>query len=572
MTAEPRHQPMASLGGFRQFLHLARRDLRRARWIAAGWIAVVVVLVGAEWAARSVGMLLPGTGFLLFFGAAVLAAWLVQGDPPRREEAYWATLPLDPLALLAAKAAVAFVVGGGIPLLGHAVALQFWDLEPAWLLRGVVRGALGVGAGVTLGLVIGAATTSLAGAAALVFGSVATIVGIAALHTVVVTAGMDAPAPAGPTVPHGMRSLIFGPGGALLAALYLVVLYHRGWTGWGARLVAGILVLGCLGTGIHVSSPAEPGGPDRTFQSEAWDARYPPPVRGDAFRVLAAEWLSQGTPRDAADQPRPRPQAVALRLSGPDPEAREVRSFLGLGFRLVTHPGGEVTRVNEGWTSRPRDATAGTLGPQPHTRRHSDPIVEFSPEEWEALRTDELRLELLGWDLRSALLDLPTVPVHDALRGGVARAFPGGRLLLVEAPLGAEPGPFSVIGPPSHALRLTLTLTEPVARSVGLVQIGVPFTAQSWSQALVVDGEATSPGHLNRRGSFGFGGGGAGILPGVTTSLRGYDVFLPASHGPLGTDAELRLVYWDLDAAERVRIPVPHEVWGTLRGPEEEGR
>src|SRR5262249_21976741 len=54
----------------------------------------------------------------------VVVAMLVQADSPVRPDAFWATRPLSPLAVLSAKVMLTFAFIVGIPLVGQAIALR----------------------------------------------------------------------------------------------------------------------------------------------------------------------------------------------------------------------------------------------------------------------------------------------------------------------------------------------------------------------------------------------------------------------------------------------------------------
>lgn len=125
-----------------QVVHVARKDVRYARWLVAAYLLVVVVatLVAAGWLGPQEASYL---GSLLVMGLGLLLlGTTVQADSPARTEAFWASRPLDPSAVLAAKLLVAALLVLGLPLVGQAVALAAHDLPaermPALLLESAV--------------------------------------------------------------------------------------------------------------------------------------------------------------------------------------------------------------------------------------------------------------------------------------------------------------------------------------------------------------------------------------------------------------------------------------------------
>jgi hypothetical protein len=587
MTHETQVRPCASEarpaasgtapGWLRQLFHLAGRDLRRARWMVAGWVGVVAVLVAAESAAQGGGMSLPGIGLLLFFGAAGMSAWLVQADPPRREGAYWATLPLEPLALLAAKAGVAFLVGGGVPLVGHAVALHFWALDPGWILHGLWRGALAAGAGVTLGLVLGAATTSLAGAAAPFVGTVVTMLGVSAVHMTLMSRGGEAAGDVGLSAPPGLLALLLGPVGALLAGAFLVLVYRSGRQGRGALLLGGILALGAALAGLAAANPQGEPDPRRALQ----DAQVgePPAVAlpvADSLRVDALEIHAPGGQAGASAGPGGAPsedtassdRMVALRLAGPRSATDTVHWFLPVTVRLVDASDGTLVRTEQGTSTRYVGPPTRTAGMQsivlPWWEDH-EPLVRLSGSELDALRAGTLRLEFVGHEIRSTRLVLPPVPLPETPLAVSRRSFAGGQLGVGYAPPGSGRG----VSPPPEveprSLGLTLRLVGDPRRpaAVGLVWPGVARVV-AMEAALAAGGTSRSLPPPARDGSS-FGPiAGAGILAGLPISEESFTLPLPGLSQAELSGATLHLTHWQVESAAWVRLPVPRELWETL--------
>jgi hypothetical protein len=111
----------------------------------------------------------------------VVSASLLQLDSPTRANAFWASRPLSPTAVLGSKLVVVMVVIVGLPLIGAAIGLGSLSTSSIVTTRLVTRCAIGY-AGCALGvLVLGALTDDLRGAVVafigILFGTM--IVGIA---------------------------------------------------------------------------------------------------------------------------------------------------------------------------------------------------------------------------------------------------------------------------------------------------------------------------------------------------------------------------------------------------------
>jgi hypothetical protein len=106
-----------------QIGHVMAKDLRQTRWPFTVYVGVVFVatLHSLVW--------YPTFGNLdeMFIAVVVLgmvcAAAVVQADSPTRPDAFWASQPLAPLAVLGAKLALASVVVIGVGAIGQAIGL-----------------------------------------------------------------------------------------------------------------------------------------------------------------------------------------------------------------------------------------------------------------------------------------------------------------------------------------------------------------------------------------------------------------------------------------------------------------
>ncbi|HWK90580.1 MAG TPA: hypothetical protein VNP72_11395 [Longimicrobium sp.] len=108
-----------------QVVHVGRKDLARVRWPLLVYAAVVAgaTVSNLGWAVAPERISWLWTTLVVVLGM-MLAGLLVQEDAPARARAFWATLPLRPSAVLAAKLAGVglFLVVPG--LLGQLAALQ----------------------------------------------------------------------------------------------------------------------------------------------------------------------------------------------------------------------------------------------------------------------------------------------------------------------------------------------------------------------------------------------------------------------------------------------------------------
>lgn len=128
----------------RQVLHVARKDLRLARWVIAAYLLLVVTAtaVALDLRVPEVGGFWP---LLVTLCGVVAAGVLVQRDSPSRKDAFWLRHPLSPSAVFGAKVAVIAGVLLGAGLLGELVAILAHDLPPGDALALLGTPALGAG-------------------------------------------------------------------------------------------------------------------------------------------------------------------------------------------------------------------------------------------------------------------------------------------------------------------------------------------------------------------------------------------------------------------------------------------
>jgi hypothetical protein len=141
-----------------QMLHVARKDLRECRWPFVVYAALVVFA-----AVRAAGLWSPSRAlemamFLVVIAGLVLVAMLVQSDSPIRADAFWATRPLAPSAVLVAKIVVAVVIVVGLAIAGQAYAIASFDIHGAALARSLVASAGEYGRWLLVGLALASLT------------------------------------------------------------------------------------------------------------------------------------------------------------------------------------------------------------------------------------------------------------------------------------------------------------------------------------------------------------------------------------------------------------------------------
>ncbi len=108
-----------------QALHVMAKDLRESRVVLGVYLAITGLVTLA---AVKPGWMNAGTGssagvlLLPVFGMIVVASF-VQGDSPIRPDAFWASRPLNPSAVLAAKVMLTIAIVLAIPVIGQLAAL-----------------------------------------------------------------------------------------------------------------------------------------------------------------------------------------------------------------------------------------------------------------------------------------------------------------------------------------------------------------------------------------------------------------------------------------------------------------
>src|SRR5215468_7651472 len=135
-----------SMNWFSQIRHVAVKDIRRTRWALIVYIALITVSAASFATGRAFGpnSSSPSTetpampaAFAVYLPVVcvilglVAAGSVVQLDSPTRANAFWASRPISPSAVLGAKLVVVMITIVGLPLIGVAIGLAALDTSKA---------------------------------------------------------------------------------------------------------------------------------------------------------------------------------------------------------------------------------------------------------------------------------------------------------------------------------------------------------------------------------------------------------------------------------------------------------
>jgi hypothetical protein len=142
--------------------HVMMKDLREARWLLAVYFGIAALATAH--AMRLKGFDGEGFGFLMLLvvllGMIVVGS-LVQADSPTRADAFWATRPLHPSAMLAAKFTLAVLLVIVMPSAGQLAGLLAHHVAARDVPRALVASTLKSGRWLLLAMVIAAITWDL---------------------------------------------------------------------------------------------------------------------------------------------------------------------------------------------------------------------------------------------------------------------------------------------------------------------------------------------------------------------------------------------------------------------------
>jgi hypothetical protein len=109
---------------FAQVRHVMAKDVRQARWflIAYGSVVLLATAHALQWPGASNGIL-DTSMFMVVVTGMFLVASFIQADSPFRSDAFWASRPFHPMAMLVAKLSLATLVVMVPALTGQLAAL-----------------------------------------------------------------------------------------------------------------------------------------------------------------------------------------------------------------------------------------------------------------------------------------------------------------------------------------------------------------------------------------------------------------------------------------------------------------
>jgi hypothetical protein len=262
-----------------QVWHVFIKDVRQQRWLLLIYLLLVIVATGhaLEWRALENGVF-GGTMMIVGLVVLLLVAAVIQGDSPTRSDAFWASHPLDPYAVLGAKVLFALVVLA-IAVIGQAIAIQSFAPTAADTGELVVHPALSLAAVMLVAALVASLTRDLR--TFLVAAIVLPIV--TALTMAVVTAYVRTPAAfrTRNAVMIGVRWVAL-----VLAAALIVWLYRTRDSRWWTR-VGGYVLVGIAAVTLFV------GGVVRAGSSRNEAANAPTAPRARLWLMLPADRMNE---------------------------------------------------------------------------------------------------------------------------------------------------------------------------------------------------------------------------------------------------------------------------------------
>ena len=202
-----------------QVRHVLGKDVREFRWQLVAYIAIVAIAVirGVGWA--------PLSDFMFAMIAVVIAgiiavASAVQADSPTRSDAFWASHPLRPSAMIGAKVAFALILLA-IGLAGQAISIRAFDVEASEILSMLARTIVPYGSWLLIALIVAALARDLRSFVLAIGGTFVASVVVAALIS---SARPAEPQIEGNTVPAVIAGL--APFAAIGGLCLLVWLYR----------------------------------------------------------------------------------------------------------------------------------------------------------------------------------------------------------------------------------------------------------------------------------------------------------------------------------------------------------
>jgi hypothetical protein len=304
-----------------QVWHVARKDLRESRWPFIVYVALVALAAARVTNWWSPSRVLEMAMFLVVIAGVVLVATLIQSDSPIRADAFWATRPLSPTAVLLAKILLVVVIVVGLPVGAQAFAISSFDIHGAALVRRLSTATSEYARWLLIALALASLTKDLK---SLIVMLVCIPVGLAItadLWTSLFSSGVVFGANGKPgLISLDQLILWVGAGGCVALPFWLYARRDRGWR----SLAAGIVVAACGLIGVlGTSTPSTRVAADSV-------------TRGGVIAIS----LSPG-------QPPITPNEIRLQVRATSAAARQRLTFhldgaeldLADGTKMQIHPG-----------------------------------------------------------------------------------------------------------------------------------------------------------------------------------------------------------------------------------------
>lgn len=263
-----------------QIAHVMSKDVRQLQWPLLAYVTLVAVATAhaVMWPSVSIGLLDWLMVFVVLLGV-IVAALLVQTDSPIRADAYWASRPLAPWAVLGAKIAGALLFIIGIGLVGQFFGLRAYDLNPRLIPAELAASARTYALCLLVAMVLAALTEDFR----------SFVVAVVAVPIALLVLGMTVLSPAidhmgRPPATWVVASAAVAGGAAILAFVYRTR-YSRALIWLPAFVVASCGILS-----LFVPSPT-PARTTRTAPRLAQETPIALSLAGDAIHDLDARGL-----------------------------------------------------------------------------------------------------------------------------------------------------------------------------------------------------------------------------------------------------------------------------------------
>lgn len=270
-----------------QLWHVFVKDVRQQRWLALLYVVLVIAAAGhaLAWRPFADGMF-GGTMMVVGLVILLLLASVIQGDSPTRSDAFWASHPLDPYAVLGAKFlfAIALLAVGAI---GQEVVLQTYGVNRADALRLVVEPLRVLGAVMVAAGLLASLTRDLR-----TFVMVAIVTPLAMILSMVV---VTAYARGGVAFTIGARGVQAARIVSLVFAAALILWLYRTRDNRRTVRIAGYVIAGIAIVTLFTGGPVRATAPTAAVPATPPVQRFPlsivvPPdgVRGDPAQLAFA--------------------------------------------------------------------------------------------------------------------------------------------------------------------------------------------------------------------------------------------------------------------------------------------